>query len=1159
MIEVDIGAAEQLLDYDARLRDPRRAREQLEGAVALHNILCRHNVAYLADEVGMGKTLVALGVVALFRHYHPSFRILVIAPRENIQRKWVKEFKNFVKHNVRYPDLRVKAIDEQPARPLVQCDSLADFIRQVSMDRNRDFFLRMSSFSLPLGKESNSWHRIRDDMQATLAWLPSDNFDLRNKDNFKASIAKAICCAMPTFDLVIVDEGHNLKHGYSERTAARNRVLGMSFGRERTTVDPEVFPGYGTRASKVLFLSATPIEESYVHLWNQLDVFGMAAGYDGLKDTNASDEVKKELAARFLIRRVTSIEINKKSYTKNMYRREWRNGGVTAWDEPIQITDDRQRLIIALTQKKVAELLGSERFNQSFQIGMLASFESFLETTKVKRVEDEGGNFDDSEQTDDIVEREGVDVADVNRLARSYKSEFGMEMPHPKMDAIVRSLSESWRHGEKSLIFVRRVASVKELKNKLDESYDSWLIGELRRRLPPIVLGRLEVAVRRYVDEKARMRASFVTKPEDMSAEALAIGRAPQDRGGTDTFFAWFFRGEGPKGLLSGAAVSQRFSDRGGLFSTFFDDNHVAAVLNVRPGQVTSALASILNQDVRGLRDELRRRSVRFLSRAKKITRSDRFEAVQAAAIELLKDRHDTLGVHARAIWHEWYESLAQAQPAADAPEIDDWLEQTTFWTELRARPILRERLWPISTKTDPAQRFREEAFRAHLLAGAARLGHSFIDLYVLVIQQLKTLDPRTKRLDHEGRRLANNLIIGYLDLLEEQMEMARSARIWGVFDELTDIADNYELIVDVNAHEIREKRVVEAARFFGAGLLRQQQPIGGMWGEINQTLVRQFRMPGYPLVLITTDLLQEGEDLHTFCSSVHHYGISWTPSSMEQRTGRIDRVRSLAARRLSALDVDPAGEDKLQIYYPYLQDTVEVLQVQRVLDRMDVFMRLMHEGLGIVERDKPKVDVTQEVQRAIRIPQPTKLPLKSAFSILPGILRGRRARPAIEASLCVEQTQRFKRVRTIGLPGVDIDWENDAPDGVLLGTVRLPKRLQPISLFIQSHGGSMLIRCVSPVGCVGPGTAQNQIRDVAAQYGIRVGAIRTADERSYDVTVEGDVLLGKEVDDAARIAFLVEKVAHDADLLEQELLPGKDEPMIAFRHELQGDTPHGR
>jgi len=53
------------------------------------------------------------------------------------------------------------------------------------------------------------------------------------------------------------------------------------------------------------------------------------------------------------------------------------------------------------------------------------------------------------------------------------------------------------------------------------------------------------------------------------------------------------------------------------------------------------------------------------------------------------------------------------------------------------------------------------------------------------------------------------------------------------------------------------------------------------MAGQVNQTLLRQFRLPGYPFVLLTTDILQEGEDLHTFCAAIYHYGISWTPSAI--------------------------------------------------------------------------------------------------------------------------------------------------------------------------------------------------------------------------------------------------------------------------------------
>ena len=103
---IDVRSASALLDFGTRIGKGQRSQEQLEGAVAIHNILANRNVAYLADEVGMGKTYVALGALALFRHYQPNFRALIIAPRENIQNKWMKEMRNFVTHNVRFPDLR---------------------------------------------------------------------------------------------------------------------------------------------------------------------------------------------------------------------------------------------------------------------------------------------------------------------------------------------------------------------------------------------------------------------------------------------------------------------------------------------------------------------------------------------------------------------------------------------------------------------------------------------------------------------------------------------------------------------------------------------------------------------------------------------------------------------------------------------------------------------------------------------------------------------------------------------------------------------------------------------------------------------------------------------------------------------------------------------
>jgi hypothetical protein len=826
-----------------------------------------------------------------------------------------------------------------------------------------------------------------------------------------------------------------------------------------------------------------------------------------------------------------------------------------AHDEPITVEDDRARLVLALVQKKVSELLADERFNHSYQIGMLASFESFLETTKVKRGEDETGTFDDADQTDDSLEKEGIDVRDVNRIAKSYRQKFQREMPHPKMDAVVRSLATSWTRGEKSLVFVRRVASVRELKRKLDDEYDAWLTQRLMSELPVSVHARLTSLVERYRADKERNHAEELVRARETDEK---------DEGGTDTFFAWFFRGKGPAGVLSGANIQQRFIQRGAVYATFFEDNHVARLLGYRPGladgaanprAVENALAATLGVTRDVLHAGLRVRSARFLRRVKRHTRGDRFEAIQAAAIEWLKDRPGDHREAARVAWHERFESAIVLAPTTEPPEIGSWLDLATFFTELRQRPELRDRLWPASRLADLREAFREESLRAQLLATAARLGHAFIDLYVMTIKRLGSLELRAQEMldeEREGREVGR--IHEYLDLLEQQRTTPPAGRFWGAFDELSAISENFDLVLDVNEPEVSDEPLSETARRFGQ-LLRKQQPVGGMSGRVNQTLVRQFRMPGYPLVLITTDLLQEGEDLHTFCSAVHHYGISWTPSSMEQRIGRIDRVRSDTDRRLSAHTRERLdGDDMLQVYFPHLEDTVEVLQVRRVLERMNTFLRLMHEGLSTAGRDERTIDAKREFATARRLVPVITERLRTAFPIRPENLTGDVAALAVSPDLAAEVSRRFDELLIRALPNAPpVTWEPRADrKGAALGTAQLERRVQPFTLLLGSVGERALVRCISPVGRIRPGDEPWTLARDTAALEAKLGAILGAEDRTYDLTVESDVLLTTDPEtNAVRVGWLIRRVVEQADQLEQQELAGRDEPLATFRKEL--------
>jgi hypothetical protein len=1148
---IGVETAGELLDFGARINDPKRALEQLQGAVAIHHLLQERKVAYLADEVGMGKTYVALGALALFRHYQPNFRVLIIAPRQNIQRKWMKEFGNFVAHNVRFADLRTKAIDGQSVRERVCCENLMDLVHETSINPDRDFFARLTSFSLPLGgkgaaKEEDA-NRLRKELGYHFPSLPTDVFDLRDKQGFKDNIARAICSVLPVFDLVIVDEGHNLKHGFGAHVSSRNRVLSFVFGHAAGRDGAKSFVGYGPRATRVLFLSATPVEETYRHLWNQLDVFSRSAGYDDLKRDDVEEKRKKELAAKFLIRRVATIQVNGIELTKNLYRREWRKGGVTVHDEPIRVTNPKQRLVVALIQKKVNELLHQERFSASFQIGMLASFESFLQTAKLRNENDESGVFDDPDQAEDIAEKDGIDVADLNTLARSYRNAFSRELPHPKMDAIIGSLSKAWITGEKALIFVRRTASVTEIKRKLDESFDSWLIGRLQEELPAATLKRFHRAVVRY----AKAKQSYLNRRDsELDKGGADIGL--KDVGGSDTFFAWFFRGDGPKGLVSGANVQQRFTQRGTTVATFFEDNYVSYVINCAPAEATAKLAMLLGKDVAQLRRDLGERAKPFLSRARKVARGDRYEAVQAAAIEWLKETPGSHQELANIVWHARFEPNKKLLQASETLEVIDELDEQTFFTELRQRPELRSRIWPEPRGATLSERFREQELRARLLAVAARLGHAFLDFYILAITRIGSLRTRMQEKSEEdsiqGRQ---HRIRDYLALLETRMATPLAKRSWCAFDELSEISGNFDLILDVNLPRARTDSFDEATRSF-AQLLGRQQPIGGMAGQVNQTLVGQFRMPGYPFVLITTDLLQEGEDLHTFCSSVHHYGISWTPSSMEQRVGRIDRVRSQTDRRLGRLMRPQINDELLQVYFPHLEDTIEVLQVQRVLERMNTFLRLMHEGLTITDPADRKISMMKEFAGERRAVPQIQGRLRTAFPIAEETLVGKFTELAVKPDQATRAEASFAALKAGQLPFGQITWDPLVQACQLLGSISLNDRQQPFTLLLKCFQDRLLVRCISPVGVINPSQDQALIQQSVVRSPSKIGVILGSDDRSYNLTVEGDVLLSPDPEvNAIRIAQLLRRVTREADRLELLHMPGRDVKLESFRLDL--------
>jgi hypothetical protein len=218
----------------------------------------------------------------------------------------------------------------------------------------------------------------------------------------------------------------------------------------------------------------------------------------------------------------------------------------------------------------------------------------------------------------------------------------------------------------------------------------------------------------------------------------------------------------------------------------------------------------------------------------------------------------------------------------------------------------------------------------------------------------------------------------------------------------------------------------------------------------------------------------------------------------------------------------------------------------------MDTFLRMVHEDLGTAGSNaNRKIDVAQEALVASSS-LPQLGPLRTAFGVRDSDLEGEVERLAVSAGYAKHAEQRFLNLRSSDLQGLNIVWEAEVPPGVLLGTVRLVSRQQPFTLVLQSFHERLLVRCISPIGCVSPRFAEDLVLSSIGARQTRVGAILTSEVRTYDLTVEEDVLLAVDSStDAQRVALMLKKVTEEADRLEKELL-SIDQPLSKFRRELE-------
>ena len=121
--------------YDEANNDSMAAK-QTEGVAYLWNLLSKHKIALLADEVGTGKTFQALAVAALLWQQKPHARVLVVAPNTTLCTQWRNEYETFVRKLYKQVDHKVKScVNDKPVQGMeiaAGLEDLAEIIQRAT-------------------------------------------------------------------------------------------------------------------------------------------------------------------------------------------------------------------------------------------------------------------------------------------------------------------------------------------------------------------------------------------------------------------------------------------------------------------------------------------------------------------------------------------------------------------------------------------------------------------------------------------------------------------------------------------------------------------------------------------------------------------------------------------------------------------------------------------------------------------------------------------------------------------------------------------------------------------------------------------------------------------------------------------------------------------
>ncbi len=896
-------------------------RLQEDSVLSALEILDREPGVLLADEVGMGKTYQALGLIAAGLKQNPKGRVLVVTPRGVLNQQWFRVagrfrdqgFAKFPPNAFREVTHLSHLVGACASHPVVFAPVTIFHSTRAQAERGAilRLWFRHARLAGPTrqairrrldGCDFKVWEsdtflgqpvdRMEPDPSAFVRSSPEDQEGLGDlldsgglaafEQKWRVSRAvdrarfRLIRSLLPTLDLLVVDEAHKLKNPWSVQARAVSQVLGGVF-------------------SKAVFLTATPFQLGVSELRQVFELFGRAnvvrpgfhedvddlfdgiaeyqGTYDGFEqDWRLLDGTQVAAMARWYRRvqdesgpELDGIEdLNVRRVAQQAWAlRELKNSrvepGFRRW--AIRNLKPRKKERRSSTTLRL-EPRRDEVLPLLLYQRLLAERSRLGRRTHIAAAETNISSSFAAALAGSVLSEAAPEATtqEYQRLTRRVLN--GGAARHSKIEEVTGRVLRAGLADEKSLIFCERNATVARVRDLLETGWMGHLLNEWQKLLPDA--GHEDIFGARDGDH--RVRGEF---------EKLA---------------ARFRRGQDTLCLALVECLP---------WTLFVGDDQ-----NRLPGALWRAKPTLLRDtnrilsSVRASGIAARRLDYRIASRAidqavarwMRAHEPERFERAGRAGQVLVDsdyiyvgldgseddEERDIFGARNKAL--EWEVSRGALDRVLSPRKPGIWFP---FRTQLATYPFDRRQ-----TIVEAVRHYltrRDLPFLVELLGRAGGSGAS-------------------------GSHIRREL---------ERWWKAKTNR-WR--DQVAALFDYLPRL----GHEEQEQVLEDALR---TGRFVQST----IDGRARSRIQNAFNTPFFPMVVVGNQTMQEGLDLHRHCRRVIHHDLRWNPADLEQRTGRVDRHGSLSER----LEAEDGGSEwKILERYLLLMRTNDEHQYKVVKER---------------------------------------------------------------------------------------------------------------------------------------------------------------------------------------------------------------------------------